>query len=188
MGFFSLFSSRQANTSDATAQEISSNTLDIKKEDFVDDTPPTGNGSTILIQYGTGQPIDLIYGYLKEDYEAKGYDDALSNPDTSYKDMNKSIIKSNLEVKFKQVRLRYEDDLRKLNFHIESRSQAGLVDVVKQLKSERDRLEYHLKELDKMEQDFQNNAPYMVGILLSYERGFVRGLAALSLEIINKKD
>lgn len=185
MGFWNLFGMKQQNAEpNVVAQE---NNLDVKRDDFVDDTPPNNSGNdTILIQYGTGQAIDLIYGYLKEDYESRGYEDALSNPDTSYKEMNKSIIKSNLEVKFKQVRLCYEDRLRNLNFHIESRSQAGLVDVVKQLQSEKDRLECHMKELYKMEQDFQNNAPYMVGMLLSYERGFVRGLAALSLETIKR--
>ena len=40
------------------------------------------------------------------------------------------------------------------------------------------------KELNTMEQDFINEAPYMMGMLFSYERGFLRGLAALSLEQI----
>lgn len=44
-----------------------------------DETESVGNSSsTVLINYGTGMPIDLIYSFLKEDYETKGYDDALS--------------------------------------------------------------------------------------------------------------
>ncbi len=78
-----------------------------------DETESAGNSSsTVLINYGTGMPIDLIYSFLKEDYETKGYDDALSNPDVSYKEMNKSMIRSNLEIKFRQVKLRYTDNLR----------------------------------------------------------------------------
>ncbi|WP_303873018.1 hypothetical protein [Bacteroides acidifaciens] len=38
-----------------------------------------------------------------------------------------------------------------------------------------------MDELTKMEQDFKAGLPYMNGMLLSYERGFLRGLAALSL-------
>lgn len=142
--------------------------------------------SVVSIKYGTGMPIDLIYSFLKEDYEARGYDDALSNPDVSYKEMNKSMIRSNLEIKFRQVRLRYSDDLRNLDFHIKSRSEAGLVDLVKQLEMEKNMLLQHVEELNKMEQDFQDNVPYMTGMLLSYERGFLRGLGALSLEQIKR--
>ena len=89
--------------------------------------------SKITITYGTGKAIDLIYNFLKDDYESKGYDDALTNPDSSYKEMNKAMIKSSLEVKFKQVRRRYEDDLRTIDFHINSRKEAGLIELVKEL-------------------------------------------------------
>ena len=138
----------------------------------------------VTITYGTGKAIDLIYNFLKDDYESKGYDDALTNPDSSYKEMNKAMIKSSLEVKFKQVRRRYEDDLRTIDFHINSRKEAGLIELVKELETKKEILLQHVKELNTMEQDFMNGAPYMMGMLFSYERGFLRGLAALSLEQI----
>lgn len=144
----------------------------------------TGSG---VIGYETGMPIDLIYYYLKEDNEKKGYDDALCNPDNSYKEMNKSLIRSNLEVKFKQVVLKYTDDLRAIDFHIESRSQAGLVDVVEQLKSKKETLQKHMSILVEMEDDLRKDAPYMLGMLMSYERGFLKGLAAISLETFRSK-
>ena len=154
-----------------------------------DETESVGNSSsTVLINYGTGMPIDLIYSFLKEDYETKGYDDALSNPDVSYKEMNKSMIRSNLEIKFRQVKLKYTDNLRNLDFHIKSRSEAGLVDLVKQLEMKKEMLLQHMEELNRMERDFQENVPYMTGMLLSYERGFLRGLGALSLEQIERRN
>ena len=159
MGLFNWFKKKEENVEPAEAVP------EIKKEDFVDDSNPKSNSNgTVTITYGTGMPIDLIYGFLKEDYETKGYEDALSNPDISYREMNKSIIKSNLEVKFRQVRLRYTDVLRDLDFHINSRTQA------------------------QMEQDFYDEKPYMVGMLFSYDKGFSRGLAALSLEQLKKLD
>lgn len=39
-----------------------------------------------------------------------------------------------------------------------------------------------------MEQDFYDEKPYMVGMLFSYDKGFSRGLAALSLEQLKKLD
>ena len=140
--------------------------------------------NVVTITYGTGKAIDLIYNFLKDDYESKGYDDALTNPDSSYKEMNKAMIKSSLEVKFKQVRRRYQDDLRTIDFHINSRKEAGLIELVKELETKKEILLQHVKELNTMEQDFIDEAPYMMGMLFSYERGFLRGLAALSLEQI----
>ena len=102
--------------------------------------------------------------------------------------MNKSMIRSNLEIKFRQVKLKYTDNLRNLDFHIKSRSEAGLVDLVKQLEMKKEMLLQHMEELYRMERDFQENVPYMTGMLLSYERGFLRGLGALSLEQIERRN
>ena len=68
--------------------------------------------------------------------------------------------------------------------YINYRKEAGLVELVKELETKKEILLQHVKELNTMEQDFINEAPYMMGMLFSYERGFLRGLAALSLEQI----
>ena len=132
-------------------------------------------------------PLDEIYNYLRIDFESRGYEDALSNPDTSYRDMNKQLLVSNLKVLFKQIKQIYIDNLKTNDFHIKSREQAGLIDIVELLKNRRETLENHLTEINKMETDLENNVDYMVGMLLSYERGFLRGLAALSLESFKQK-
>jgi len=132
-------------------------------------------------------PLDEIYKYLRIDFESRGYDDALSNPDISYRDMNKQLLTSNLKVLFKQVKQIYIDNLKTNDFHIYSREQAGLIDIVNLLKNRKETLENHLNEIIKMETDLENNVDYMVGMLLSYERGFLRGMAALSLESLKLK-
>jgi len=174
MGVFDFFRRKQAIVEPIEEQNVLVEETNEEK--------PVNN--VVTITYGTGKAIDLIYNFLKDDYESKGYDDALTNPDSSYKEMNKAMIKSSLEVKFKQVRRRYEDDLRTIDFHINSRKEAGLIELVKELETKKEILLQHVKELNTMEQDFLNEAPYMMGMLYSYERGFLRGLAALSLEQI----
>ena len=186
MGFLDFFKKKQILVS-TEDDKIMLNLPEFKKEDFVDESNPLDKGNTIVINYGTGMPIDLIYNDLKEDYEQKGYEDAICNPDMSYKEMNQSIIRHNIEIKFEQVILKYNDDLHDIDFHIESRSQAGLIDVVKQLKTKRETLQRHVDKLHEMEADFRNEVPYMMGVLLSYERGFLRGLAALSLDTLKNK-
>ena len=99
--------------------------------------------------------------------------------------MNKAMLSSKLEVKFRQVKLKYEDELRLLDFHIKSRKEAGLVEIVRQMESKREMLLQHMEEIRQMENDFKNNEPYMIGMLLSYERGFIKGLGAISLQQMN---
>lgn len=155
---------------------------EIKKEDFIDESEPTSQDGGYAVEFGSRLPIDIIYGFLKEDYEGKAYDDALTNPDKSYKDINLAIIRSNLEIKFKQISLKYEDMLREIDFHIQSRGQAGLTDIVEMLKSKKQTYLKHVEELKKMSEDLDTGELYMVGIFKSYEVGFTRGLASLSLE------
>ena len=96
-----------------------------------------------------------------------------------------SMIKSKLEVKFRQVKLKYQNELRSIDFHINSRKEAGLVEIVRQLETKKEMLMQHIDELEKMETDFENKALYMIGMLVSYEKGFNRGLAAISLQHMN---
>jgi hypothetical protein len=179
MGLFDLFKKKELIQENNL--ESKNDLPEIKEEDFIDNTEPVNDNSIYSVEFGSKLPIDIIYGFLKENYENKAYNDALTNPDKSYKETNIEIIRSNLEVKFKQVALKYEDMLREINFHIQSRGQAGLTDIVELLKSKKDTYEKHIEELKKMKQDLDKGELYMIGIFKSYEVGFTRGLASLSL-------
>lgn len=179
MGFLDLF--RKKSEIQGYNPEQKENLSEIREVDFVDNSEPAELQKSNSGEFAYKLPIDVIYGFLKEDYESKAYHDALTNPDKSYKETNMVIIRSNLEVKFKQVMLKYEDMLRDISFHIQSRTQAGLTDIVELLKSKKETYEKHLEELKRMKQDLDNNELYMTGIFKSYEVGFTRGLASISL-------
>ncbi|MDR1119623.1 MAG: hypothetical protein LBM08_01740 [Dysgonamonadaceae bacterium] len=181
MGFFNLFKKEERMVEENV--ENKETLPEIKEEDFIDNSEPSEQkNSTYSVEFGSKLPIDIIYDFLKADYENKAYRDALTNPDKSHKEINLAIIRSNLEVKFKQVLRKYEDMLQRINFHIQSRGDAGLTDLVERLKSEKGIYEKHIEELNKMKQDLDNEELYMTGIFKSYEVGFTRGLASLSLQ------
>jgi hypothetical protein len=180
MGLFDYFRKKEQPQADSTDTRPA--LPEIKEEDFIDRSEPSEQTNTgYTVEFGSKLPIDIIYGFLKEDYESRAYNDALTNPDKSYKETNLAIIRSNLEVKFKQIMLKYDDMLREIDFHIHSREQAGLTDIVELLKARRETYEKHLEELRKMKQDLDQEELYMTGIFKSYEVGFARGLASLSL-------
>lgn len=180
MGFFDLFKKKEQIQVDNL--EIKNTLPEIRETDFIDNSEPSEQrDSTYNVEFGSKLPIDIIYGFLKEDYENKAYKDALTNPDKSYKEINVAIIRSNLEINFKQVSLKYNDMLREIDFHIKSRGEAGLTDIVELFKSKKETYVKHVEELKTMKEDLDNEELYMIGIFKSYEVGFTRGLASLSL-------
>jgi hypothetical protein len=185
MGLFDVFKRKSFSEQNIDPQpKVEEQVLpEIKEQDFIDTSDPNAGDNVLTV----AMPIDEIYKYLQIDFESRGYEDALSNPDISYRDMNKKLIISNLKVLFKQVKQNYIDSLNRTDFHIKSRSQAGLIDIVDLLKNRKDMLDNHFKEITKMEEDLEKGEDYMIGMLLSYERGFLRGFAALSLETLNIK-
>jgi hypothetical protein len=180
MGFFDLF--KKSNQVQDTLLESKKSLPESKGDDLTNHGElMKGDITTYSIEFGTRLPIDIIYEYLQEDIESKAYQDALTSPDRSYKETNLAIIRSNLEVRFKQVTLKYEDMLRDIDFHIQSRGEAGLTDIVELLKSRKAIYGKHLEELRKMKADLDNGELYMTGLFKSYEVGFTRGLASISL-------
>ena len=185
MGLFDIFrrkSFSEQNLEDSHNYE-EQNLPEIREQDFIDHSNPNSNDNVLTIN----MPMDEIYKYLQVDFETRGYEDALSNPDISYRDMNKKLIISNLKILFKKVKQIYVDNLNNTEFHINSRAQAGLIDIVALLKNRKDMLDNHMKEILKMEDDLKKEEDYMIGMLLSYERGFLKGFAALSLETFHIK-
>ena len=76
-----------------------------------------------------GTDLQAIYLYAKTDFEARGYQDALTNPDTAYKNENISLLLEDLDIQIKQAQNYYAARLIKLDFHIASRKAAGLIDT-----------------------------------------------------------
>ena len=88
MGLFDLFKKKEQNQ---VIDNLETKNIlpEIREEDFIDNSEPAESAnSTYSVEFGSKLPIDIIYGFLKEDYENKAYHDALTNPDKSYKETN----------------------------------------------------------------------------------------------------
>ena len=158
---------------------------EIKENDFLDNSDPSTN-NLVTIEYGTGLPIDAVYAFLKRNYEDDGFADAMCNIDASYKESKINIIKNELKLIFKQINLRYNNDLKKLNSHISLIEEQGMINTARDLKAQKETYMDHLAEIKKMEEDFDNNQ-LNISVVESYNRGFKRGLAAKTEDYINGK-
>jgi hypothetical protein len=132
--------------------------------------------------------IEQIYTFLQADYESKGYNDALVNPDDSYKSDNIKLIKLDLQILVDKTSTYYDNLISELNLHIVTRSRAGLVDLVQELESRKKLIEDYKQKLQVISEGIHNENGLCQRIILSYQRGFMRGLSALTQSIIlNKK-
>jgi len=124
--------------------------------------------------------IEAIYAFLQADYEEKGYNDALTNPDESYKVDNIKLFQYDLQILIERSFLYYDDKLKEIDFHIGSRTRAGLIDLIEELKIKREIAVEHIHKLQQLQQETANNAGMSERIKLSYQRGFMRGLSAIT--------
>lgn len=179
MSIISRLFGRKAVVSTSETSSIDNKQLpEIKREDFVDDSDP--NKDIAGRSFGTEMPIDAIYAYLEKDYEQQGYEDSMCNADNSYKDSKKEIIKNGLKRLFSQVRLRYKDDLRMIEVQINIVEQQGMINTSSSLKARKETFLEHMKAIDEMEASLIKNESQMLGMIESYNRGFLKGLAAIS--------
>ncbi len=152
------------------------------KELFIEESEPiNSSNSEELSKYS----LEKIYAFAEIDHEQKGYDDALINPDNSYSEDNIKLLKYDLHIRIKRAYKTYGDYIRDIEFHIESRSNAGLIDTVKLLKTELEKTKDSIEQVKEIEKDFNNNIGLVERVSLSYKRGFMRGLAAMSDQILD---
>jgi hypothetical protein len=132
--------------------------------------------------------IDELYQFLDRNLESKAYDDALLNPDSYHLEQNLDALRKELIRTIKRVKTFYEDFIREIDYHIESRSRSGMIDTVEELKMKKEIALSHFDKVLLIEEDALSNSGDSQGIIISYTKGFKNGLAAISHHaIISKK-
>lgn len=124
--------------------------------------------------------LDAIYAFFQDDYESRGYNDALTSPDDSYKSDNIKLFHHDLLILIDRSLNYYESFLKELDFHIGSRTRAGLIDLVEELKIRQEIIKDLLEKIRLIKVDALNETGPSQRIALSYQRGFMRGLSAIS--------
>ena len=179
MGLFSFFNRQHRNGQDH-GLAFGNPVADIPEETFIEKEAPPKATPEEKPTYQTNGGIQILYEFLDKNYESKGYNDALMNPDTTHLDQNVTALKNDLERCIRKVKTFYEDFIRQINFHITSRSRSGMVDTVEELTIKKETAESHIKQVIEIEAQAKENEGVGHGIIISYTRGFRNGLAAIS--------
>lgn len=131
-------------------------------------------------------PIYEIYKRLQEDWETKGYKDAVSFPETTYRDHQKQVIVDQLRLAIKEALLRYEDKLVDIDMAFNQAQKCGLMETAERYQQEKKKLLAHHDELSSLDKDAEEIGTKTKPILTSYEMGFTRGMVLLSNEKVSE--
>jgi hypothetical protein len=124
--------------------------------------------------------LDAIYALFQDDYESRGYNDALTIPDESYKNDNIKLFNHDLLILIDRSLNYYENFLKEMDFHIGSRTRAGLIDLVEELKIRKEIVKDLLEKIKGIKEEVEKGTGPAQRIALSYQRGFMKGLSAIS--------
>lgn len=190
MGFFSFLNKNNAQTNGYNP--VSTSTIqtapDIPENVFIEKANKTEDNSKEKPESSSENGINLLFQFLDRNHEAKGYDDALVNPDGHHLAQNIEALENELVRTIRKVKTFYEDFISEIDFHISSRSGRGMVDIVDELRMKKGIAERHIKKVQEIEEDANNKKGDSQGIIISYTRGFKNGLAAISSHsVLNKK-
>lgn len=184
MGLFSIFKKAQNTKGEQVNHKSLEAPLAIASDYKMEENVKSDDSNTGNSVVG----LETIYRFLQSDFESKGYDDALVNPDHSYKTDNFLLIKYDLQILLHQVSTYHDDLLRELDFHIQSRSRAGLIDLVEELKNRKEMVNEHIGKVLQIRKELESESGMTQRILLSYQRGFMKGLSAITQSnVLNKQ-
>ena len=82
---------------------------------------------------------------------------------------------------FNEINLNYDVMKRDIETRMETCSAAGLLTTLSDLEKQMAIINTHKAELDRLEEDFRNNANEASVPLQSYECGFLRGIATIAM-------
>ena len=184
MGFLNLFKKR---THKSGENHLDNGLPAISKAMFIEEQDPLEKMEMNPAKKEM-KGIEEIYFFLQQDYESRGYNDALTNPDESYRIDNINLLNKDLAILIQKVSTYYEDLLKEIDFHILSRGRAGLIDLVEALKTRKELVEDHLRKVSQIRYEMEDNEGMTHRIILSYQRGFMRGLSAITMADVLKKD
>ncbi len=187
MALLKLFGSKPADIVEMIPA-VSENTLekDKEEENSTNDGKKVEEG-IITITWGTGMPIDVIFNFIHKNFEEEGFQDALVNCDIAYRDAKERIIRNDLEMLFKRIILKYKNDIRIIDVKIDNAQKALALTSASNMMALRETYEEHLSEIQEMQQHLEANDPKMTTMIESYRRGFLKGIAANTIDFINNK-
>jgi hypothetical protein len=128
--------------------------------------------------------LAVLYLYLGQNLEKRGYEDALMNPDTSAMQEQIQYTRNELNLLISKVNNYYAGFMRQIDFHIDTRKRNGMVETVDELITHKATIADEMKIVASIEESARSGTGITENLFLSYRRGFTNGFAAITYNTI----
>lgn len=144
------------------------------KEHFVEEKEIIQLESTDL------KGIESVYSYINNSYSENGYYDALENQTIENRDVNVKALGLKLMSLIEQAEFYYETAIIDIDRRIDSAKRMGLVDLVKNLESEKIQIDKAIEKLLNIKPNIKKEEGPFLLIATSYKKGFHKGVTEIS--------
>ncbi|MCX8149514.1 hypothetical protein [Thermaurantimonas aggregans] len=198
MSFFSRLFGKKTNASTdqnlrsngaADSNNYGSNSYDVPRDLFIDENPPKGaqnfNGNEQQKQSEMSQSYTMLKGIraviaqFREDFDQKGFDDALVIQDRNYMNKGIELLKLKLHSVIEQSLLDVTKEIISLESQIQQFNDFNLYDHANILLGKLNNVKKELEHIKEYQNDLQEEGNWTRKCLLSYERGFMKGIVHL---------
>jgi len=124
--------------------------------------------------------LHMLYRYLEQNLEKKGYEDALVNPDSSHMEEHIQYINNELSLLIAKIKTYYAGYMRTIDFHIETRKRNGMIETVDELLTHKETIVEEIKIVSSIEEDASKGTGISQNLILGYKKGFRNGFAAIT--------
>ncbi|MGN6532855.1 MAG: hypothetical protein ACTHK0_14025, partial [Ginsengibacter sp.] len=105
MGLFSFFNQKNGRTDHLNGADSAQKISETPQGVFVETDKGSNPGSAERNHSSSSEHgINLLFQFLEKNYEKKGYDDALMNPDSTHLEQNIAALKNELERTIRKVK------------------------------------------------------------------------------------
>lgn len=179
MGLFKWFKQNQPQPQTVDTANSGNGQNDIPRDLFIEERDPQEHAPTYSAN-GGAKGIEAVYAFLLTDFEPKGYNDAIVNEDQSNKESGIKGIKLSLEIIIDREIHALNKHIKDVECEIQTRKDAGFPDLVRVLETKKQQAEQDINKIEDVKRQMNSNSGLFEKVLLSYEQGFKRGLAAIT--------
>lgn len=130
------------------------------------------------VQINSASSIDSIEEFLLQSFEEQGFNDAIVNSERKYMDDNKQRIKQTLNLLIDKVQRIYKQKLDGIELQVKQLEEFGYSHAMDKCEAEKARVTQITEELVALKTENAEGRGKSALPLISYERGFARGVAS----------
>ncbi len=146
---------------------------------FIDENDPEEKVTIKMVDEDEADNDDFrnisdVYSYLRQDWQQRGFEDAIKNPELSNLALMKNVIVDDFNLRIQELRLKYEMELHELEHRIDFNRKNLLDQIAEDLEVKKKKHNMSIDELQQIKASISEEGSIFRNSLKKYEAGFIQ--------------